>query len=304
MALSGVFIGEGTLLVRCAEVFVDAGQRVPVVVSSNRVIRDWADDRQIPHVTADADLVPLLVAAPPDYLFSVANTAIIKEEVLRLPRQMAINFHDALLPRYAGVHATSWALINRETSHGVTWHEMLASADRGRILKQRAFEIAPGETAVSLNARCYEAGIESFAELVDDLSTDRLMPCEQQFEERMYFASEKRPRAACTISWDRPAEDTAALIAALMFGPTDNPLGLPKVELGVGTVLACEGSVLHTRSDAAPGTVIGIDREVVQVATTTYDLALGGFQTLDGQPLPFMSSPSASKSALARACHV
>src|SRR4029453_13691061 len=90
--------------------------------------------------------------------------------VLQLPRRMAINFHDALLPDYAGLHAPSWALIKRETTHGITWHEMTERPDAGRLLKQRAFPIADRETALTLNARCYEAAIGAFEELIDGLA--------------------------------------------------------------------------------------------------------------------------------------
>ena len=39
-----------------------------------------------------------------------------KDEVLRLPRRMAINFHDGPLPRYAGLNTPVWALLNGETA--------------------------------------------------------------------------------------------------------------------------------------------------------------------------------------------
>jgi methionyl-tRNA formyltransferase len=281
--LSGAFIGEGSLLVQCAETFRDAGHQVTLVVTSNRVIAAWADERHIPCFPRGTDLARLLTDSPVDFLFSVANLAIVGDDVLRLPRRMAINFHDALLPRYAGVHATSWALINRESAHGVTWHEMLAAVDRGRILKQRIFDVSPGETAVSLNARCYEAGMESFAELVDDLAANAPVPREQQLDDRTYYARDRRPEAACTIRWARPAEELAALISALEFGPTDNPLGLAKIALEGGEViLVRQASVLDSQSTADPGTIVAVEREALHVATATRDLAVHSFETVDG----------------------
>ena len=46
----------------------------------------------------------------------------IRPDVLAKARLGGINFHDGPLPRYAGLYVTAWALMNRETSHGVTWH--------------------------------------------------------------------------------------------------------------------------------------------------------------------------------------
>jgi folate-dependent phosphoribosylglycinamide formyltransferase PurN len=57
--------------------------------------------------------------------------------VLRLARRLAINYHDALLPNYAGGNAVSWALLHGEIGHGVTWHEMTERIDAGGILAHR-----------------------------------------------------------------------------------------------------------------------------------------------------------------------
>src|SRR5439155_12124948 len=79
------------------------------------------------------DLVAAFKAVPFDYLFSIANMHIIPNEIFTLPRRFAINFHDGPLPRYAGVHATSWALIHQERHHAVSWHEVGDLVDGGRI---------------------------------------------------------------------------------------------------------------------------------------------------------------------------
>jgi methionyl-tRNA formyltransferase len=246
-------------------------------------VRNWAEEQQIACVRTPEELVQTLGEERVDYLFSVVNLTVLAPEVLRLARKMSINFHDALLPRYAGLHATSWALINRETQHGVTWHEMLADVDRGRILKQRAFPIEARETAVSLNAKCYEAGAAAFAELIDELCAHTLVAQEQAGAERTYFGRYKRPAAACTIAWDSPADEIVALVAALSFGPADNPLGLAKFELDNGEVLAVgEALALASRSEAPPGTITSTQGDALRVTTASNDVALRGLRTLDG----------------------
>ena len=111
---------------------------------------------------------------------------------------MAINFHDAPLPAYAGLYATSWALLGAEPQHGVTWHTMEAAVDEGEILAQERFDVAVDETAFTLNAKCYEAGISSFQELVGDLESGELEPRPQGTGERRYFSKFQRPRAAAS----------------------------------------------------------------------------------------------------------
>lgn len=83
---------------------------------------------------------------PHDYLFSIfsiVNRHLIPNELIALPQHLAINYHEAPLPNYAGVHATSWAIMNREVKHGITWHVMTERVDAGDILKQHFVEIGP-----------------------------------------------------------------------------------------------------------------------------------------------------------------
>lgn len=287
--LSAVFIGQGTLLVRCAEVFLAAGHRVSAVVSTAPRIQEWATARSIPHLAPIADLAGaltrVLTGGAFDYLFSVANMRLVGADVLALPRRGAVNFHDALLPKYAGAHATSWAILNGETVLGVTWHEMTAIVDAGRLLKQRRVDVGPDETAVSLNAKCYEAGIESFAELVRDLTAGTPVLDDPRLAERTYFPLYKRPTAAGVMSWERPAVELSALARALDFGPSPNPLGLPKIDLGGAVLLAPRVEVLVARSQEAPGTVVAMDDAGLVVATGTNDVRLSPIMTIDGLAL-------------------
>lgn len=128
-----VVIGEGTLPVGCAEILLASGHEICSMVSSDAEVARWTREKKIPHLEPGANLSEQLSRQPFDYLFSIVNEHILREDVLRLPRKLAINYHDSLLPRYAGIHATSWALMNGEHSHGITWHVITNVVDAGDI---------------------------------------------------------------------------------------------------------------------------------------------------------------------------
>ena len=133
-ALRCVLVGEHTLLVECATVLLERGHRVLGIVSPRARLRGWAAERGLPAADLGPDLAAWLAGMSFDYLFSVANLRMLPAEVLAAPRRLPINFHDAPLPRHAGVHATSWAILNGDTRHGVTWHVMTDRADAGPVL--------------------------------------------------------------------------------------------------------------------------------------------------------------------------
>lgn len=278
-------IGTESHLIQSAEILLRRGHQIFGIISSNTVIKKWAHERGIPGLEPASDLIEVLSRKSFDYLFSITYLSIISKEILALPRKGAINFHDGPLPRYAGLHATSWALINQEKTHGVTWHIMDAEADKGDILKQRFVEIVEDDTAFTLNAKCYEAGIDSFAELVDELAGGNVDFCKQNLAEHTYYSKYQRPPAACTLFWDQPANEIAALVRALDFGRYANPLGCPKMIMGNEVFIVTAVDVLNVNSNLSSGTITAIDDNSLQVATASNVVALRNLLTINGQSL-------------------
>ncbi|WP_164018466.1 MupA/Atu3671 family FMN-dependent luciferase-like monooxygenase [Pyxidicoccus trucidator] len=278
-------IGEGTLVVPCAQALQERGVGILGLVTREPSLQKWAEEQGIPHVPPGEKVLPFLSARPFDWLFSIVNLSLVKDEVLRLPRRMAINFHDGPLPRYAGLNVTSWALLHREAQHGVTWHEMTSGADKGRILKQRLFDVAPNETAFSLNARCYTLGMETFAELAAELVEGRVEPVEQDFAQRSYFGLAQRPDAAALVDLHGDVEDARALVAALDYGGYPNPLAFAKLWLGSAPVAISEARRGEEGSDASPGTIVSIEGDALTLAFQGGDLTLKGPKGLCGAPL-------------------
>src|SRR5689334_17625690 len=108
-SLTAAFIGGQTLLIQCAEEWLARGHRIVGVVSEDRTVSQWCDAHALRLLSPRDDLVARLADTPFDYLFSIANFRVLPDSVLSLPRRCAINFHDAPLPAYAGLNATSWA---------------------------------------------------------------------------------------------------------------------------------------------------------------------------------------------------
>lgn len=278
-------IGTGSLMTRCAELLLSRKHRILGLLSSDPAIQAWARTHSIPHQFSDDDLLSRLNQQPFDYLFSINNQQVLSPAILETPCRWAINYHDSLLPRYAGVNATSWALMHQETVHGITWHVIRGRVDAGEILKQRVVPIAPGETAFTLNTRCYEAAFDAFAELIEDLARGRAEAVPQDPAQRAYFPLYRRPERGGVVSWQQSAEQLDALVRALDFGPYENPLGRAKLAVGDEFFLFSILELRANTSGAPPGTVIGIEADALRMATATREVVLRELHTMEGQPL-------------------
>ena len=276
---SAVFVGGGNLLVSCAEAYLNAGHSVKAVLSANPTILQWAESQGIPARRMDGPSKMDLSGIEFDFLFSVANLQILPAAVISQARLLAINFHDALLPDYAGLNATAWALLARESSHGITWHEMTPTVDAGRIVRQLAFGVSPEETALSLNAKCYEAGLASFQAMLQDINQGELTLTPQGRPMR-YFGLAARPADLATIDFADSAQAIAALVRALDFGMGhyQNPLARPKIYTGSGTVFVRSARVSETLQSlvARPGTVLDVQADTLQIVAADGVVVLGG----------------------------
>ncbi len=144
---------------------LQGGDRINAVITRNPDIRAWAVHQNLRVEAPGEDLSDRLDGITFDWLFSIANLSVIPQAVLDRATHGAINFHDGPLPRHAGLNAPVWAILEGEKRHGVTWHMIEGGIDEGDIVKQRLFEMAPNETALTLNTRCYEAAMESFCRI-------------------------------------------------------------------------------------------------------------------------------------------
>jgi len=280
---SCALIGGDSLLIECGELLLARGHRIRAVLTAAPAVRAWAARKELPTLAPDARCEAELARESFDYLFSITHLALIPDSLLALPRKGAINFHDGPLPRYAGLNTPVWALIHGEEEHGISWHRIEGGVDEGPLLLQKRFAIQPGETALSLNTRCFEAGLDSFAELVDQLATGSERAEPQDLSLRRYFGRHDRPDASAVLDWSRSAMELEALIRALDHGRYPNPLSRPKV--AHQRRVLCVGRTHILEASGKPGELLALDADGWSIATGEGGLLCSEWSELDGTAL-------------------
>jgi amino acid adenylation domain-containing protein len=283
---TAAIIGAGSLAARCAELWRKRGHQLAWLVAGDEILASQRGDADL--IRTASDLTGSSAPAPVDFLFSIVNGAVLPPPALRLGRRMAINFHDGPLPRYAGVHATSWAILAGEQTHGVTWHVLTPEVDAGPVLKQRLFAILRGDTALHLDATCHELGFELFAELVDALEQGTAQGHAQDGSRRTYFGRHQKARGAGLLDLRSPADALARSVAAHTLREEANRFGVPKLLWKDGCLVPVAARALPSPDDAPlppAGVVLGFEPGgAIRIATGDGQLAIGGFRDLQGRP--------------------
>ncbi len=276
-------IGEGNLLIRCAEILISQNWDIRGIISDDTASSRWAKTNHIHCSGPDQGMMELTVGPKADYLFSINNNIIIPDKMLHDRDVRVINFHNSLLPRYAGLFATSWAIINGEKIHGITWHYVTKQIDAGDVCIQKTIDIHPDETAGTLNLKCFELAIEGFRELVEQIKNDRLSGKPQNLENRSYFGKFKRPNHLCLIDFSQTAEEIDRLCRGANLGWQHyNDFALPRLSAG-GSLYCITGvQIIDLPATAPPGTILTDDPSGMTVATMQKAVKISRFLTMEG----------------------
>jgi len=229
------------------------------------------------------NLAGAIGAEPFEFLFSIVNHAITPADVLVMPSQGAVNYHDSPLPAYGGFNATAWAILDGAKEHGITWHRMTSNVDAGSVLLQRVFPIGDEDTAFSLSARAGELAVRSFGELLAKLESGGLTEQPGLPVTKFHFRSERLGFAA--LDWNQTVAALSRLVRGLDFGTEDNWMTRAKVQTPQGQFF-CVGGL--TSCDLVPG-VAGV---ISRVAGDSFivngldgSVVLSDLTTLEGDPL-------------------
>ncbi|KAK9703355.1 hypothetical protein K7432_010792 [Basidiobolus ranarum] len=282
-SFSCIVIGGTTLTIECAKRLRAAGHIIQAVLPTDQLAKNWTLGEEISCVGTVEELSAVLDQRPADVLFSIVNPIILPQSLLNRMRH-TFNYHDAPLPRYAGTHATSWALLELQSTYAITWHQITNKVDAGDVYVQYPVHIASTDTALSLNLKCYQAASKGFTELVENLAMGTLRPDPQDLTRRSFFPRHRRPFGAGFLRWQLTAQNLSALVRALNFGDFHpNSLATPKLLLSNCIIHVLNLEILTERSENPPGTLLRIDSDRWYITTGSDTVAISTFTSLTGE---------------------
>ncbi len=111
----------------------------------------------------------------PDLIVTAAYGRILTKAVLDVPRLGCINVHGSLLPKYRGAAPIQWALINGDSTTGITTMFMDEGMDTGDILLTKELAITPDMNAQELYNSLMLLGAQALLETMKGLEKATLL---------------------------------------------------------------------------------------------------------------------------------
>lgn len=286
MQFSCLLIGQDNLLIECGNYLIERTHHIQWVVTPNPSIQSWCDTQNIAWVTSLNEL-PEQRTHSVDYLFSIVNGTILQGDELNIARIASINYHDALLPKYAGVNATTWALVQDEKEHGITWHHINTGIDKGDIVYQSRFSIHDQDTALTLNLRCFEEAVQGFIHIIKQLETGILPATPQENNGRSYYGINHPLPNLGFINWQ--TDDAVSIhrcYRALNFGTYSNKVGTLKLYLNTDYLSVTQVEFAKDSGHSGPaGQILALSDDGVLVNTHSNPIWLKGLYCQSGHPI-------------------
>lgn len=277
-----IFMGTPDIAVPALEEIIAAGHEVILVVSQPdkavgrskalkyTPVKECALSHGIevfqPQRIRAAESVEYLRKYEADVFVVEAFGQIVSQEILDMPKYCCVNIHTSLLPKYRGAAPIQPAILNGDMITGVTTMRMDAGVDTGDIIMQQEVIIREGETTGTLFDRLAKAGaklvVKTLAALEDGTATFT-----KQDEELVTHTS-KITKEMGSIDWSKSAEEIERLIRGM------DPWPSAYTKLDDKNLKVWRGAVISENTNLAPGTIVKVSKETIEVQTGDGILAI------------------------------
>jgi methionyl-tRNA formyltransferase len=129
---------------------------------------------QTENINKEIDFLTKIKNEKIDLCIVLAFAQFLGKNILELPKLGCFNIHTSLLPKYRGAAPIQYALLNGDTSTGVSIQKMVKKMDAGDIAKFQEIAIHPTETGGQLYTRLKFQAALTLNEFIYDLIEDKI----------------------------------------------------------------------------------------------------------------------------------
>lgn len=230
-----VFMGTPEFAVETLKALVEANYNVVAVVTGPdkprgrhgsllqpTPVKVYAEEQNIPILQPESlksdSFFEELSAFQPDVQVVVAFR-MLPERVWSLPRFGTFNVHASLLPQYRGAAPINWAIINGETTTGVTTFFLDHDIDTGRIIHQAEMAIPDTANVEYVYDKLMVMGANLAVRTLEAIvSTDGNVESKPQQQLQTNAVLKPAPKIfkeTCRIEWNKQAKQIHDFVRGL-----------------------------------------------------------------------------------------
>jgi len=228
------------------------------------------------------DPMAWIAALEPDVIVVMAYGQLLPPALLELPRLACINLHASLLPRHRGASCIPAAILAGDTESGITVMHVSPGMDEGDVILRTPITLSADETGGTLHERIAQLAPTALLEALALL--ERAAARREPQDAAAATHAPKLDRGVGELDWSEPAERLERRIRALDPWPgtfttaPDARMRPRRLKIFPATRVA-SGS-------GAPGTILAITQDTIEVACGNGSLMLTEVQPDGGRRMP------------------
>lgn len=212
-----------------------------------------------PNTLKDDAFAELLKKLDPELIVVVAYGKILPKNVLDYPKYGCINVHGSLLPKYRGAAPIQRAIIDGESTTGITTMYMEEGLDTGDMIEMYEIAIRPEDNFETLHDKLADLGAFALLSTVKVIESGNVKRYKQDDSRSTY--AKKIEKTDCLVDFSKSAFEIHNQIRGT------SPFPLSFAFLG-GKMIKFTSSFLTEKAGSKPaGTVVSLEKGNIYVAT-------------------------------------
>ncbi len=221
-----------------------------------------------------AEAIKFLKSLSADLFIVISYGQILSREILDIPKIFSINIHASSLPKYRGAAPMNWAIIKGEKTTGISIIKMTKEVDAGAIILQKITDITEDDTIITLEDKLSKMAAESLEDCLKRIENNNYKLISQD-EDKVSLAP-KLKKEDGLINWNKPAQEIYNLIRGILNWPGAFTYYQGKLWKIYKARLT---RAPELRSAGAPGQIIQVSKEGIEVGTGKGSLIIEELQT-------------------------
>ncbi|GAW95469.1 MULTISPECIES: methionyl-tRNA formyltransferase [Colwellia] len=226
-----------------------------------------------------------------DIMVVVAYGLILPEVILNSPRLGCINVHGSILPKWRGAAPIQRSLEAGDKKTGVTIMQMDKGLDTGDMILTAECAIENTDTSASLYEKLADLGPAALLETLALMAQTNYQAMEHNIAQDNTLATyaHKLDKAEAELNWQLSANELHRKIRAYIPWPVSQFTFTElesESESKQHRLRVWQASVQEYQGSAAPGTIIKVDKQGIEVATGDGSLRLEIMQLPGKKALP------------------
>ena len=290
-----IYFGSPYYSIPLLKKIISSGHQVPLVISQgskktrrgkrvHTAIYDFCEKNKLRCITPDQfsdAVVDDISSIEADLGIVYAYGKIIPQSVIDATEFGIMNLHCSLLPAYRGAAPIQHALINNETTTGVTYFEINEKLDEGKMILSKVYTIKESDNCTTIQDNLTEIAVECCSEAIDKMSAKEYI--QSTLIKKPTYAK-KIIKEDAFLNWDMNVRLMFNTIRALHLWP------VARIDLFGDNIKILNANCIVKKHEHPTGTVVSFNKnELIIAAKEGYlsilKLQLEGKKTITNRDL-------------------